>query len=244
MSRGLLCVAIVALSGLMTSCLYEPDSPSASGKTECAPAATGGMPAPGGSVGIPNCDPEAPGQMAGIDPSDRSQYPGAKELDTVLQEKRDELYGTQAGDRIASLTFVDGDDQPYGLADVHKDPTRKLLLFTTSAGWCAACIEEQPTLQALHEEFHAQGLTIMVVLFEYQDYSPGDARLAQQWKRRYNLDYTVLADPTFISKPYYPNGDASATPLVMLIDVGTMTIIDVATGFNEDVVRSIIDKTL
>ena len=84
----------------------------------------------------------------------------------------------------------------------------------------------------------------MVVLFEYQDYSPGDARLAKQWKRRYNLDYTVLADPTFISRPYYPNGDASATPLVMLIDVGTMTIIDVATGFNEDVVRSIIDKTL
>ena len=32
------------------------------------------VPAPGGSVGVPNCDPIAPGQSA-FDPSDRSQYP-------------------------------------------------------------------------------------------------------------------------------------------------------------------------
>ena len=236
--RALIHLFVIVSCAALSGCLHEPDLSKSDAQSDCMPQAAGEIAAG------QDCDEPAQGRSTGIDPSDRSQYPGAEELKAIVDAKRSELYGTEAGDRIEALTFIDGDEKPYGLADVHKDPTRKLILFTTSAGWCAACIEEQPTLQAMHEEFNKKGLTIMVVLFEYQDYSPGDARLAKQWKRRYNLDYTVLADPTFISRPYYPNGDASATPLVMLIDVGTMTIIDVATGFNEDVVRSIIDKTL
>ena len=220
-------VSVPALAGLcallgmiLVGCLEEPVA------TVTDPCS---MPANGGQSGAgEECRETAM--------DDRSLYPGL--------EKLDEIYGTESGDTIADLAFIRGDGMQFNLSEIHADPTRKVILFTTSAGWCAACIEEQPKLQALHREYHERGLTILVVLFEYQDYRPADARLAMQWQRRYMLDYTVVADPPFVSRPYYPNGDASATPLVLLIDVSSMEILDVSTGFNEDIVRSIIEKTL
>ncbi|MEE2786345.1 MAG: TlpA disulfide reductase family protein [Myxococcota bacterium] len=214
--HGLCVLAVIVLSG----CLDEPDV-----QPEAMCAQSSGAGASGEETACTD-----------VGAGDRSLYPGL--------EKLSELYGTEAGDTIADLQFVRGDGMPFSLSEIHSDPTRKVILFTTSAGWCAACIEEQPKLQALHGEYFERGLTILVVLFEYQDYRPADAKLALQWQRRYKLDYTVVADPPFVSQPYYPNGDASATPLVLLIDVDTMEILDVSTGFNEDVVRSIIEKTL
>jgi len=162
-------------------------------------------------------------------PSDRSQYPG---------------YGTETDSVIAPLTFTQGDGEPLSLADIFADPTRRLLLLTTSAGWCTACIEEQPKLQELHQEFHDRGLTIMVALFEKQDYTPADARLAKSWKQRYELDFTVVADPEFITQPYYPNGDPSVTPIMLVIDVDNMVILDSMVGFQETTVRSLINSNL
>jgi thiol-disulfide isomerase/thioredoxin len=161
--------------------------------------------------------------------SDRSRYPG---------------YGTVSGSVIQPLTFLDGDGEDLSLSDVHADATRKVLLLTTSAGWCTACIEEQPKLQELHNEYHEAGLSIMVVLFEKQDYTPADARLARSWKSRYELDFMVVADPEFTMQPYYPNGDPAATPIMLIIDVDTMEILDTMVGFQEDTVRALITANL
>ena len=64
------------------------------------------------------------------------------------------------------------------------------------------------------------------------------------WKQRYELDFTVVADPEFTMQPYYPNGDASATPIMLVVDVDTMLILDTMVGFQEDTVRSLINRNL
>jgi len=161
--------------------------------------------------------------------TDRSRYPG---------------YGTDNGKTIAPLEFIDGNGDPFGLTNIFNDADNKVLLLTTSAGWCTACIEEQPKLQELHDEFSDQGLATMVVLFEKQDYSPADARLAASWKERYSLDFHVVADPDFVTQAYYPNGDPSVTPILLMIDVDTMTILDTMVGFDEAKVRGIIARNI
>ena len=161
--------------------------------------------------------------------SDRSEYPG---------------YGTEENSVIKPLQFVDVDGNPFGLDQIFGEETNRLLLLTTSAGWCTACIEEQPTLQALHEEFGERGLHIMVTLFQTRNYEPADYRLAARWKRQYELDFTVVADLEFVTQRYYPDGDASVTPIVLLVDVDTMQIISVQTGFSESAVRGIISSRL
>ena len=173
---------------------------------------------------MPPCEMNEP-------PSDRSQYPG-------------EPYGTTAESVLEPLTFKQTDGEDYSLESVFSDSSNRVMLLTTSAGWCTACIEEQPTLQALHEEFSEQGLFIMVALFETRDYRPADSRLAARWKEEYGLDFTVVADPTFVMQPYYPNGDSSVTPIVAMIDVDTMEIIEIMVGFNEATVRAIITNNL
>ncbi len=161
--------------------------------------------------------------------SDRSRYPG---------------FGTGPGDVIAPLSFLNGDGSEMNLGQIYADPSRKVLLMTTSAGWCTACIEEQPKLQQLHAEYGDRGLSVLVVLFEKQDYTPADARLARAWKARYDLDFDVVADPEFIMQPFYPNGDSSATPIILIIDVDTMTILDTMVGFQEAAVRALITNNL
>ena len=153
-------------------------------------------------------------------------------------------YGTEVGDTIAPLDFVAPETYAFGLHDIYQQPDTQLLLMTTSSGWCAACKEEQPTLAALHSEFESWGLEILVVLFEKQNYTPADARMAERWKERYELSFPVVADPEFITQPYYPGGDASATPLVMLIDTSTMEIIFKSTGFREQTVRALVEDRL
>ena len=84
----------------------------------------------------------------------------------------------------------------------------------------------------------------MVTLFETQSFTPADSRYAKSWQDRYELTYPVVADTPFIMRPYYPDGDPSATPLVMLIDVNTMTILYKTTGFQKDAVEGFIDTRL
>ena len=169
----------------------------------------------------------------GLEQSERNSYPG---------------FGTEIDQIIAPLLFVqknaDGEDESFGMEDIFADESNQLLLLTTSSGWCTACKEEQPTLQAMYEQYRARGLLVMVTLFQTQSFGPADSRYAQSWKSRYELTYPVVADTPFVMESYYPDGDASATPLVMLVDVNTMTILYKTTGFQKDAVEGFIDTRL
>jgi hypothetical protein len=153
-------------------------------------------------------------------------------------------FGTEVGSIIEPLEFVDTTGEVYGLHDVYANGTNRVLLLTTSAGWCTAYIEEQSALQTLYTDYAGQGIEIMVTVFEKGDYEPADANFAKQWKRRYELTYPVVADPPFLMRSYYPGGDSSVTPILLVIDVASMTIIERFVGFDDIVVRALIDGIL
>ena len=152
-------------------------------------------------------------------------------------------FGREVGSIIEPLDFVNPDESPFNTKSIYEDLSKRLLLVTTSAEWCTACIKEQPTLQSMYEEYKEAGLEIMVSLFQDRDFEPANAELAQRWIDKYDLDFIVVADPTMPSKfsPYY---DVSLTPMVMLVDTKTMEILYLTQGFDEDQVRGLIDAKL
>lgn len=168
------------------------------------------------------------GEGGGAPVGDRGAYPSSN-------------IGKTEGMTLENLSFPLGEDETFQIADIYDDAANKVLLVTTSAGWCSACIEEQPKLAQLHEEYAARGLFILITLFENADFAPADIRLAQSWKRRYELPFTVVADPDFQFSDYY---DRDATPMTMLVDVENMLILKIATGFNEPEVRAIIEAVI
>ncbi len=137
-------------------------------------------------------------------------------------------YGTAAGTTLANLSFAD----PNGTATVDLQSLRaagdkRLLLLITSAGWCSACIEEQPELNRLYNTYKDCGLEVMLSVFEDDQTSPATPALAAQWKSSYGNPFTVVADAPFVLKEYY---DESYTPMVMFVDLETMEILSIATG--------------
>lgn len=149
--------------------------------------------------------------------------------------------GTAVGQTLQNHSFLLPDGADFPLDDVFFDPQNRLLMLVTASGWCTACIEEQPKLQALHDEFGATGLFTIVGVFQDEQFAAAGPAEAAEWQRRFDLDLTVVADPEFVLGAYY---DASQTPMVMLVDVGTMEILFIETGFNESRVRAVINAKL
>ena len=170
----------------------------------------------------------APAAGSDDDVGDRSNYPSGP-------------YGESEGAVIADLSFATPDGGSISLADLHADPGVHVALLVTAAGWCTACIEEQSALQDLFDRYGAQGLSVLVTLFEDRDFQPADAALAAAWKEEHALTFDVVADATFQLGAFY---DSSLTPMNMLVDVDTMEILRITTGWDPDVIEGIIAARL
>ena len=150
-------------------------------------------------------------------------------------------FDTDEDDVIANLAFTDGDGTAVDLQALRADCTWNLAVITTSAGWCTSCREEQPKLQALYDDYKARGLLVVVTLFEDDNYAPATPHLVAGWKERYELTLPVLADIEFVLGDYY---DRDQTPMTMVLDLETMQIRRIMTGFIDADVRSIVDTLL
>lgn len=150
-------------------------------------------------------------------------------------------YDVTEGSIIAPLEFINSDGTPFTLEDIYTDGSNQLLLIATSAGWCASCIEEQAELQELHESYGSKGLYVLVSLFEKATFEPADSELASQWKSQHKLSFTVVADPEFVFGDYY---ESSLTPMTMLVDVSSMEIIKLTTGWDPSMVQAVIEARL
>ncbi|MFC1612149.1 TlpA disulfide reductase family protein [Myxococcota bacterium] len=150
-------------------------------------------------------------------------------------------FGVKEGSVIDNLQLTNSDDSPFALQDVYADGDNRLLLVSTAAGWCVACIEEQPTLQSLYEEHQADGLFVLVSLYQDAQNQPADAALAAGWKQAYGVSFAVVADPSFLFDAYY---DSSLTPMNMLVDVCDMTILKITTGNDPSAIEAIIESRL
>jgi len=157
--------------------------------------------------------------------SDRTTYPEGP-------------YGSAEGSVVKNHEMINSDGEPYSLmANIFADESATLLLVSTGAEWCSACIEEQPVLDAFYNEYKENGLRIVEVLFEDINFEPADVEIALNWKEANEVSYDVVADPDFSFDIYQ---DRSLTPLVMLIEVNTMTIIKMSSGFDESLYDALV----
>jgi thiol-disulfide isomerase/thioredoxin len=150
-------------------------------------------------------------------------------------------YGVNEGEILQDLAFLLPEGDELRLSDIRNIDGAKILMVSTSAGWCTACIEEQPKLQSFYETYGPQGLQVMVSLFEDQNYNPATHALAKQWQAQYDLDIWIVADPDFVWDAYY---DSSLTPMNMIVRLEDMTILYLKTGFDESTVEAIIKASL
>jgi thiol-disulfide isomerase/thioredoxin len=150
-------------------------------------------------------------------------------------------YGVTEGSIIAPLEFVNSDGTPFSFEEIYTDGSNQLLLIATTAGWCASCIEEQPELQRLYENYGAEGLYVLVSIFEKATFEPADSESAAQWKSQHKLGFTVVADPEFVFGDYY---ESSLTPMTMLVEVSSMKIIKLTTGWDPSMVQAVIEAQL
>lgn len=181
-----------------------------------------------GLLGTMGCPGGATTGSDGTDPVDRTVYPSAP-------------YGLVEGDTLENLAFETSEGTAFDLEDIYSDPNNKLLLLSTAAGWCAACRDEQPALQALHETHEADGLFMLVTVAEDNNRAPADTSFVSGWINEYSLTFQVLLDEGFQMGDYY---DETLTPMIMMVDLDTMEIISIATGFDQSSVDAIISARL
>ena len=175
--------------------------------------------------------------MLGCGSNDASST-GGNEVDVDRTTYPEGPYGSAEGSVIKNHEMINTDGAPYSLMDnIFSDEEASLVLLTTGAEWCTACIEEQPILEAFYNEYKNDGLRIVEVLFEDINFEPADSENAQNWKTANNVSYDVVADPDFSFEIYQ---DRSLTPLVMLVEVNTMIILKMTSGFDETLFEALV----
>jgi peroxiredoxin len=170
----------------------------------------------------------AAGTGDGGEPVDRSEYPSGP-------------YGTGEGDVIDDLSFAKTDGGAFTLNDIFADESKKLLLVSTAAGWCAPCREEQPALQERYAAWKDKGLAVLVAIFEDSSYQTPSTDFVTQWRSQYSLTFDVVLDEPFVLSAYY---NADLTPMNMFVTVDTMKILRIQTGFDASTVDALIESQL
>lgn len=68
----------------------------------------------------------------------------------------------------------------------------KVVLATLTGSWCPNCHDEAPVLADLYRRFHAKGLEVVALGFEYTGEVERDREQLRAFSRRHELPYTVL----------------------------------------------------
>ncbi len=68
----------------------------------------------------------------------------------------------------------------------------KVVLVTLTGSWCPNCHDEAPVLADLYRRFHATGLEVVALGFEYTGEVERDREQLRAFARRHKLPYTVL----------------------------------------------------
>jgi len=209
------------------------------GVTACG----GGGGDPGGDVPVdtvqrgedttaPPADTEVPEDTPpGVDtyvplPDEYPQPPYGKAVDTVIADHH---------------FLIPGENTIVKLSDYYLHDSRKILLINASAGWCSACKQEAIELNNTFAEYGPQGFDILFTLFEDWNGGPVSAEFFDAWMDQYGGDYATVLDPEFELGVYF---NVEATPMNMLVDLETMTIVWLETGFNPVALEAKLDELL
>ncbi|TNF34248.1 MAG: hypothetical protein EP329_07450 [Deltaproteobacteria bacterium] len=158
-------------------------------------------------------------------------------------------YGTRYLDIIdPELGFYDpwADSYTY-VHQFYGDPNVKVLLISSAAGWCTACMLEAWELVDTYDTYHDKGFEILYTLYEDAQSRPlwddvhrreSDMALMNDWrdnagvyigKPRRVIDYPLFVDVGFQLNPYYTE---NATPLTLLVRTSDMRIVYSAVGYS------------
>jgi AhpC/TSA family protein len=156
-------------------------------------------------------------------------------------------YGTSRGATIENLSFL-GWSHPdlagyepskfevVRLSDFY-DPDGhtgiKLLAINASAVWCSVCRAEYAEMNAtqIYDTLRPLGVEILGALFEDNAFYPAQPQDLKNWGKlsAHSVKFPLVLDPGFKLGTYF---DSDATPLNMLIDVRTMTIVQITMGYS------------
>lgn len=157
-------------------------------------------------------------------------------------------YGTARGSTIANLSFLGWRHPAEANYDVKQlelvrlsdfyDPDGqseiKLLAINASGVWCSACRSEYQDMHStnIYETVHAKGIEILGALFEDQGHFPAQPQDLHNWgiTPAHAVKFPMVLDPGFKLGAYF---DSDATPLNMVVDVRTMTIVSVEMGYGD-----------
>jgi thiol-disulfide isomerase/thioredoxin len=72
----------------------------------------------------------------------------------------------------------------------------KVVLVDIFGTWCPNCHDEAPVLQGLYTKFHARGLEIVGLSFEYVDDRARNLRLLDIYRKKYSIGFPLLLTGT------------------------------------------------
>ncbi|MEI9948205.1 MAG: redoxin domain-containing protein [Pseudomonadota bacterium] len=157
-------------------------------------------------------------------------------------------YGTSRGATIENLSFLGWkhpDVASYDpakfetvrLSDFYDPDGRtgvKLLAINASAVWCGVCRAEYQDMHSsdVYNNLRPLGLEILGTLFEDNAYYPAQPQDLKNWGAlsTHAVKFPLVLDPGFKLGTFF---DSDATPLNMLVDVRTMTIVQITMGISD-----------
>ncbi len=150
-------------------------------------------------------------------------------------------YGVIPGTVIKNHSFYDPQaNATVKLSSLYKSG-KKVLVISSAAEWCGACKQEAWALKSFYTEYAPQGLEIWYLLFEDKNSKPVDVASWQRWMNQINPNYPTLMDSDFQTGLYF---QAAATPMNMVVDLSTMKITFLVTGYDEVGMENAVKKVL
>lgn len=134
--------------------------------------------------------------------------------------------------------------QALSLADLHNDPSVKLIVLSGVAGWCGPCNQEQsevPADQAKYEPMGVKFLEGMVQGYDEQSGAPATEADINKWALLHNLHVALGLDPEDKLHQY---ADIAAFPLNLMIRTSDMQIVYMQTGVPPGGLDPIIEQNL
>lgn len=109
----------------------------------------------------------------------------------------------------------------------------ELLFINASAVWCGVCQQEFRDLReaAWYDQVRPRGVEMLGVLFEDADSLPARYSDLETWARAFEVRFPLVLDPGFKMGAFF---DRSATPMNMVVDARTMTVLISMTGYNPE----------
>jgi thiol-disulfide isomerase/thioredoxin len=196
-----------------------------------------------GLAGLPGCKEEDDAPPPAVDAGiavDLGGGGGGGDLSCQSRVPTDG-FATRVGSKFRPLTLDQCDGTPYSIYNEDFCSAR-FTVFGIAAGWCNPCIYESMQLPALQAEYEPQGVRIIQVMYQDEDYRAASNAYCQAWVDRFGLTNVELNDPAQKTQIYFPDG---ALPSTVIIDsTGTIVYRENGASSNLSSLRTKLDELL